>query len=283
MRLENEYISAEFSLENAEVISFKKKENDYEIMWNRDPKVWANNNPILFPWISKGWGPEYQYDGKNYKMGNHGFARHSLFKCVKENENEVELELQDNEELYNNEYPFHFRLTVNYSLEGKKLWLKYKVENKDNKPMPFMLGFHPAFMVPMTKDSKYEDYFIRFEKVERLSETIMHNAPDEGYGTTNLLSDHTKIPFNGLGSVFFSNPTSEYVEMTDGKDGIRVGMKNFRRIGFWKKSPEAPFICLEPQVGCGYNGTNNNDLPSNDIVSLPSGKSYETSYYWEVL
>ena len=68
----------------AEIHSFQRKDKDFEYMWNGNPEYWAGRNPVLFPQVSSHDSKINIYKGKEYAMGNHGFARNSEFEPVSE-------------------------------------------------------------------------------------------------------------------------------------------------------------------------------------------------------
>ena len=143
-RIENEVAVVEVKTLAAEITSFYDKEKNIEHMWQGDPQFWAGRNPILFPMVGSTWTKDYQIDGKTYKMGNHGFARHSEFTVESVSEDTIVLSLSDNEET-RAQYPFEFKLTVTYQLSGRKLTITYRIDNHSPRMMPFSFGLHPAF------------------------------------------------------------------------------------------------------------------------------------------
>ena len=80
VRIQNEYVEAVVSQQGAEVISFKRKDNGIETIWSRDPAYWTNCNPILFPYTGPLKDGHYEYNGKTYELGQHGFARRAVFE-----------------------------------------------------------------------------------------------------------------------------------------------------------------------------------------------------------
>ena len=69
-RIENEYVTAVISQQAAEVISFKRKDNDIEMIWCRDPEYWFNCNPILFPYTGRLPEDKYEFEGKTYDFSD---------------------------------------------------------------------------------------------------------------------------------------------------------------------------------------------------------------------
>lgn len=275
MELKNKWVSAKFSTTAAEAISFKANDSNIEYIWSGDKTFWQNRNPILFPVVGKAWGESYLVDDVSYTMGQHGFARYATFECTKATNEEVELVLVSDENTLK-QYPYHFQLSVNYQLEGKKLWLRYQIKNTDNKPIHFQIGFHPAFCTPLTNDKSFDDYKIIMEKDENM-------IIDSGYHLGKEISFVNNDFFAEKSAVFFYGLKSEYVDLTDGENGIRVGIANFKRVGFWHKTKDTPFICVEPQHGHGYAAKDNDDLPEDNTIVLGVGCDYKVAYYWEIL
>ena len=77
----------EFSVSNhgAELQSLQKDGKEY--LWHGDATYWGRRSPILFPMVGKVYGGVFHVEGKEYPMGQHGFARDSEF--VKDGERYV--------------------------------------------------------------------------------------------------------------------------------------------------------------------------------------------------
>ena len=79
--LENQTLRVEIDTHGAEVKSVQRKNDGREYMWQADPKYWGRTSPVLFPFVGGLRNREYTYGGKNYRMGQHGFARDMEFCC----------------------------------------------------------------------------------------------------------------------------------------------------------------------------------------------------------
>ena len=53
-----------------------------EYLWNGDPAYWTGRAPILFPYVGRLTNDRYTYDGKEYEMTRHGFAKRSEFTVL---------------------------------------------------------------------------------------------------------------------------------------------------------------------------------------------------------
>ncbi len=270
--IRNNEVTATINSLAAEVISFKRNSDDKEMVWCRNPEFWYNCNPILFPIVGPLVNNTYTYKGKDYTLTQHGFARRSEFTFEEVKKDSVRLSLSANEETLK-VYPFNFKLTVSYSLEGSKLNLAYKIENLSDEDLPFNIGFHPAFSCPNFENEEYQKYYIQFENPE-----MINGVKTDKMYLKDVINTETAQIF------FYNNAvSSNYVVLTTGEGGIKISKENYTVLGFWRKMPTAPFVCIEPQYPA-------NDLPqANTFRSdstnnlLPPNKSFECKYYWELL
>lgn len=135
-------ILSSFSLNSKEFIYF-----DEENFYGDDrPRC---GMPILFPCCGRTNEEKYTVSGKEYPMPIHGIAHTSAWS-VKEFKDEekasVTIELASNEES-KKYYPFDFKVTYTYELQGSKLTLNQIYKNEGQVPMAFGFGFHPYFNI----------------------------------------------------------------------------------------------------------------------------------------
>jgi galactose mutarotase-like enzyme len=102
--------------------------------------------PVLFPIAGKLPGDTYPVGRQAYSMTQHGFARR-LPWAVRQAEREMlVLGLSSTEETLR-QFPWRFDAQLTLSLDGPQLTLDFDVENRDERPLPVHLGFHPYFHV----------------------------------------------------------------------------------------------------------------------------------------
>src|SRR5579875_2438721 len=81
-------------------------------------------------------------------------------------------------------YPFQFHFSIQYTIDEHRLYVFYTVENKGRDRMYFSLGGHPAFKVPLTENTRFEDYYLSFSQVENAdryplsSEGLIKSSPE---------------------------------------------------------------------------------------------------------
>ena len=222
--------------------------NDTEYLWQADEKVWKRHAPVLFPFICNTASKKYTVDGKEYALSNHGFARDSEFELLYAKESTAEFYLGYSDETLKI-YPYKFGLYANYTLEGNALKVTYTAENKDDKPMYFFLGGHPAFRCPVGDDESFTDYYVEFEK----NESIARNENDVVLDNANKVSLGHDLFKN---DVFMKNkPNSSWVALASKTHDHKVTLSYDKNgcIAVWsswfedrEKTNAAEFVCLEP-------------------------------------
>ena len=287
MTIKNERLEVSTKAEGAELTSIKL--NGREYLWNGDEKYWNRHAPILFPIVGKLKDGKTRIEDKEYSMGRHGFARDMNFLVVEQTDSKIKYLLATSDETLK-VYPYLFELYVSYEVVQNRLNVTYEVKNTDNKDIYFSIGAHPAFCCPLDEFSKFEDYYIEFEK----NETQNFISQDEnGYITkeNELIMDNTNIielnkeVFGKIDTYIFHNLNSKMVSLKSKKSekSITMYFEGFPYFGIWTKPNGAPFICLEPWYGItdlkGFNGDFADKL---GIQKLSLGKTFRCNYEIEV-
>ena len=248
IRLTSGSAAAEIALRGAEPLRWQVGGRD--LLWGRDPAHWSYSAPILFPTVGASKGGIVTVAGRDYPMAQHGFARTSLFELVEQNEAGARLRLIDTDETRVH-YPFAFRLDVVASLTADSLSLVFEVENRGTDPMPYALGFHPAFPWPLGGRDK-ADHSVVFSDEETGS------APEIAPG--GLLARRTRqLPLQGRtlpltpaifteALVFLDAQSRDFALVGPGGERIAMAMERFPHLAVWSR-PDAPFLSLEAWTG----------------------------------
>lgn len=115
--------------------------------------------PILFPFAGRIRGTSIEWEGKRYELeagdgqGNaiHGFVLDRPWRVTEQSETRVAATFQasvDDPAILKS-WPADFRITADYHVAGSTLTAHYTIENPDSRPLPFGLGTHPYFRVPL--------------------------------------------------------------------------------------------------------------------------------------
>ena len=148
----------------AQLVSLKGPDG-WEYIWTGDPAYWTGHAPVLFPMVGGLRGGRAKIAGDWHQMGRHGFARHQEFALAEQGEGRLVLRLESNPATLE-AYPFPCALTVAYTLTENAMRRAFTVEEHGDKPMPYAIGGHPGFNIPVDEQAAFEDYVIRFEKEE---------------------------------------------------------------------------------------------------------------------
>ncbi len=146
--LTNDVLAVVIDTHGAELQSIDNIRTGRHYLWHGDKAYWGRRSPVLFPIVGSLWDGTFRMDGKEYGLGQHGFARDMEF-AVMENvpENEAWFVLEANDETMM-KYPRNFRLEIGYSLIGERVTVMWRVVNNDALRMSFQIGAHPAFNYP---------------------------------------------------------------------------------------------------------------------------------------
>jgi galactose mutarotase-like enzyme len=279
--IKNGNLSAEIKHFGAELISLKTNQNK-EYIWEGNSEFWGKHSPILFPIVGTLKNNSFQYNGTEYHLSRHGFARDMEFELIDATENSVTFSIQSSEETLK-VYPFEFELQLIYTLEENNLSIAYKVTNKGKSTMPFSIGAHPSFSLP----NQFENYAIAFEKEESLEYYILENDLISNK-TKKLKVQNKQIPLTyelfKNDALIFKTLQSKSLTILENEDPIlRVHFEDFPSLGIWTKM-NAPFLCIEPWFG--YSDTNENSgnlFEKEGIQILESNATFHSRFSIEIL
>ncbi len=246
--------TAVIAKKGAQMISFKGNDGR-EVIWQADPSVWAGHSPVLFPVCGKPKDEQVIIDGVTYPMAKHGFARYADFSIDKVGEDFVDLILTPTAES-KPQYPFDFVFHVVYTLRENGFRTDYIVENKSDRVMPFCVGGHPAFIVPMEDGAVYTDYQVVFPCKETGRSLLVPGGLIDGEEIIPL-ENGTTLPlchdwFDTRDTLIFAEANSHSVDLVhkvSGK-GLRISYPKMEVLAIWSMpNKNADYVCLEPWHG----------------------------------
>ncbi|MBR1959894.1 MAG: aldose 1-epimerase family protein [Bacteroidales bacterium] len=287
--LKNEILTVQVKEHGAELASIRKGSVEY--LWQADPMFWGRHSPVLFPIVGSVWEKRYRVDGREFELGQHGFARDMDFTMVEGGEDEVRYRLESTEDTLK-KYPWPFVLEIAYRLHGNMIDVIWEVSNPGNEDMYFQIGAHPAFNYPDYDPQTMERGFLSFDRSEGL-ECI--RIKEKGCVDAETLYP-LDIPADGL--LPLTRETFDKIDtimLQDGQIGSVALYRTDRTpwlklsfeapvVGIWSPpGKNAPFICLEPWYGrcdrAGYEG----DYRDRDWVNLLApGEKFSSVYTIEI-
>ncbi|ALC82351.1 MULTISPECIES: aldose epimerase family protein [Bacillus] len=217
-----------FEVEGKELLYLNK-----ETFYNAEANV-RGGIPILFPISGQLENGEYEWDGKTYKMKNHGVARNNSWKVIDTNSNgeaAITMRLTSTEETKNS-FPFDFEVIFTYALKNNTLTIHQEYRNHSDSDMPIYAGFHPYFktaqkeLAYQTDAKTYLDY--NDMKTKEINGTIDLTDKKEALA---LLDAEKK-------DIVFELPEIEKkVQLSYGSE--------FAYVVLWTEK-ENDFVCVEP-------------------------------------
>lgn len=283
--LKNEYYEATLSSKGAEMISLKNADGR-ELLWqNNTGSGWSDHAPVLFPLCGNIKDKKAIYKGKEYAMKQHGFALTSEFELVEISDTRLVLSLASSE-VTRAQYPFDFKLTVTYALDGDRLTFSATVENTGRDTLPYSFGWHPGFNLPTENGQDIEDYAICFDNKSEVTWVRFYDDFD-------VPNDYIRYPVANSRYQLCEEEIYRHDTMIFLEAGNHVQLKaeghpfcldmswseNLPVLCLWKsETNKAKFICIEPWTHDTIRGERSNDLELRPAHRLAPSESESFCY-----
>ena len=267
-------LTASIDTMGAQLMSLRKGESEY--LWQGDSNWWPRRAPILFPIVGVLKDGKAKSAEGTISLARHGLARLNQFEVVEKSNSSVTLQLKSTAETRKS-YPYNFELILIFSVTDNTLTQTYEVTNPANVVLPFTLGAHPAFNIPVPgiESTSLDQYCLTFT---RSWTSYGPSITDEGlcnYATPQRLivnSDTLPLSWELIDRektitledvpdrriTLTSNVTANSIE-SDTEDaitndvyethGIQMDFEGFDYLGIWSAAPGCPFVALEPWCG----------------------------------
>jgi galactose mutarotase-like enzyme len=265
VRISNDALSIEVSSLGSEMQSLKTADGR-DWLWNGDATFWTGRSPILFPIVGTAPDNRIGVDGESYEMAQHGFARRAEFTLASSEPTACRFELAASEAT-RMVYPFDFLLSVEHAVEGRRLTVTAEVENRDSRPMPFGLGFHPAFLWPLPGAASDAPHAITLDNgAEPLLTRLEDGLVAEGklpspFHKGRLTLAHNLFEADAM--IFAEGAGKGLAYAAEGGPALKFSFDNLPNVALWQKVG-APFLCVEP-----WHGTAAEAGASPDIAKRP--------------
>lgn len=243
----------------AELTSIKRAGKEY--LWQADQKFWGGQSPILFPIVGNLKNDEIESAQGRCHMKRHGIARKTEHQLVEADQKSAHYCLESNDET-RRVFPYDFRLEMLYTLIAPyTIEQRFRVTNTGSVMLPFVVGGHPAFNVPLDDSSTeaFEDYLLRFTKPWSYSaphldlKTGILDFQDGWLVLERSQEYHLNHEiFNKHDTIVFENVPGNSIELigTKTSHGVKLSFEGFRYLGVWSAKNDAPFVAVEPWLGC---------------------------------
>ena len=191
--------------------------------------------PILFPICGNLPDNTYTYNGQQYTLKQHGFARDlpwEVTESVTQNLVSLTLVLNSNEQT-RAVYPFDFQLAFTYQLLGNSLEIRQRYTNHSAESMPFSTGLHP--------------YFDTSDKTQLQFEIPATEFQDQKTKTNHPFSGNFDFNSDEI-DVAFRQPSDRFATVTDPTRQLQLQLSwgdTYSTLVFWTVKGK-DFYCLEP-------------------------------------
>ena len=283
--LENDNLRVKVSSLGAEMQSIRRVEDGTEYLWQGEARYWARRASNLFPVCGRLWENQYIYRGNTYEMGSHGFARGKEWEVIHQKATALTLQLKPDEETLA-AYPFRFVLEMTYSLSEDSLAVTTIVRNEDDKKMPFSVGGHPGFNVPLAEGTEYEDYKLVFDApCQPLQFVCDENCFFLDKLTLFPLEENQVLPLRHSlfdhDAIFLQKAARGVTLCSDKSEhSVHVAFPDSPYLGIWHTPrSDAPFVCLEPWVQSPSRAGEVADIENKaDMICLAPNEAYRNTY-----
>lgn len=280
--LQNDILKITVANRGAELKSITALSDGTEYLFDSDPIWWKYSSPVLFPIVGKVLNGKYHAEGKDFELGQHGFARTTDFWLVDATADTLTFALESNYATLK-VYPYRFRLEISFKLTGNEVKVSWKVTNVDDKTIYFSIGAHPAIRCPISYRENFEDCYLKFNVAEKSARLLL---------AANGSLTHERIPtldgteldlnyelFKG-DALVFDDLKSDEVSVCSRRSSksLTLRAKNFPYWGIWTPAQGgAPFVCIEPWHGhADYEDFTGELKDKEGIIKLDVGETFAT-------
>ncbi len=230
----------------------------------------------------------YTFEGREYALPVHGFAKTSLFRAECAPDGASATFTLESDDATRAVYPFDFALAITFRLDGRTLFVEALVTNRCDAVMPFAYGGHPGFNVPLGGEGAFEDWFLEFGP-EASPEAFEFGAGGLITGRRHAfqLSPGGRLPLqHGLVNTYglFLAKTGGSVTLRSEKSphSVTVRHPDMPDVEFWHAPGELPFLCIEPWTGMpSVRGVPDDLAVRPDMVRLSPGEATTLGYSME--
>lgn len=246
-------ITAQVDSAGAQLMSLTLNGGEY--LWQRDEAFWPRCAPVLFPIVGNIRDDRATSAQGEIRFGRHGLARNYEHALIEKTDDSLTYELRSNDDT-REKFPYDFCLRMTYRIVDDALEQEFYVENTGDVTLPFVVGGHPAFNVPVPgDDADFSAYCLKFAKPWSYSSPTINTTTGllDWQDRFTLLEDSDTLPlthelFDVDTLTFEDVPERTITLVGPAGHGMRVDFDGFDYLGVWS-APNAPFVALEPWCG----------------------------------
>lgn len=249
--------------------------------------------PILFPFPNRIRDGRYRWDEKDYSVplspghpnAIHGFCYDRPWRVIDQSKDSVtgQFQLSVDDPSRARSWPADFILDVRYRVAESRLETQFRIQNPSSTPLPWGLGTHPYFRVPLGPNSAPEDCTFSAVAYE---EWVLDQALPTGHRrpleTPQARPVNVRFGTKSFDSVFTGWETDGETVRTsliDEKLGVEVNQvcdgRTFRDVVIYTP-PNRNAVCIEPYT-CVTDAINLHAKDHNTgLQILEPGQEFQT-------
>lgn len=282
--LKNELLTVSIDSLGAELAGVTDNRTNHQFLYQGNTDFWDRRSPVLFPLIGNVWNGVFRMDGKEWPMGQHGFARDKEFTIMEGMPDDEAWFAFESDDATLAVYPRRFRLEIGYRLHETRLTVMWRVRNLDDKEMSFHIGAHPGFYYPDFNPSDPVHGYLLFDRTSLTTQLIKEKGCI-GEETMEVATDSEgMVPIKSdtfdIDTIILADSQVHRVSLL-GKDRRPYLSVLFDApvVGIWSKCHQAPYVCIEPWWGradrIGFEG----DFSEREYAeTLAPGETFSASY-----
>jgi galactose mutarotase-like enzyme len=272
--LKNSCLTVTASTLGAELQSIESAEGT-SYLWDGQPAYWSGRAPNLFPCVGALRDNCAESAAGKITLQRHGFARKSEWLVETAGDTSVTYLLTSND-VTRESYPYDFEARVRYDLNGTAVSTTYTIRNTGKSVMPYCVGGHTGFHVPLTEGENFEDYIVEFEQPETvdcpqvdISKGLIINKVRNRFMTDTTSFSLNHVLFRG-DALVFDRLKSRSVRLYSKKSGrgVKMDFEGMDYFAVWSPFADCPFVCLEPWTGTATQVTEDDIFEHKQGVTL---------------
>lgn len=278
-------------------------EKGKNLLWQGDPAYWNRHDPILFPTIGNCCDKQIRVKGLPYPMPKHGFAHQGPWTVVEQTQSEegegrLLLEFRDSPETRKH-YPFTFCVQQEFVVQNDNT-LRVTWHVMSHERLPFMIGAHPAFVLPEFNSEDEIHGYLRLNTPEIVSHVVLPDGFLHEETETTVLqacdtegqkdSSHYLLPLTNttfLGDTLLdTRGLNTEVTLLDKEKRPLITLRHHMPVlALWApKNGCCPFVCIEPWCGCCDAPNYQNEFCQRPFVQHTTpDREWTQSYTIEVI
>ena len=175
---------------------------------------------------------------------------------------------------------------MRYALRGWTVNVTYSVRNEDEKELPFGIGGHPGFRLPLSDGTAFEDYELRFSHAcqpDRIGFTgdCYLNGQTEFFPLEDSTTIRLRHELFDEDAIVLKN-MARCVSLCSEKTGrsVTVAYPQMPYLGIWHMPhTDAPYVCIEPWASLPSRQDVVEELScKSDLIHLAPGAKYENQW-----